>query len=424
MLGPAGRRGVVDDDRGGPLGPALGQFVADVDPVHVVEVGAEVRHPVAVHHARQPDAERQGPGVAGHARSSGGGGQDTVSTSSSASGGVGSLSNSSISPPAPRRTASSFEPPMSTPTQAPDGTTPEGVGTRSRPQSYEARPLPIASAPLPAAPPGASPSQGEAVQRHRRGRRHVERIDARGHGYAHRPAHGQHRRAQARALRPDHDGHPLALQLLGDRPRGCSALERGVSANSVKPLSAHQAERRRPGAKTGERDPQHQAERDPDAPAVERVGTGGVDQDGAGAESGSVAEDGTQVFLVVHPLDDHHRRAPGRRQQAGRARQGQPRRQARARRGARRSRPPPTSPRPRRRRRARPAAGPARPAPLGGGAAPAPRAEGRREPSTASTASFPSATKYPCGQPRSGAAGPGPSGHGKATRRGSPGSSM
>ena len=56
VLGPARRRGVVDDHRGGPLRPARGQLVADVDPVHVMEVGTEVGHAVPVHHARQTDA--------------------------------------------------------------------------------------------------------------------------------------------------------------------------------------------------------------------------------------------------------------------------------------------------------------------------------------------------------------------------------
>jgi hypothetical protein len=52
VLSPTCRRGVVDDDRGSSLRPAPGQLVADVDAVHVMEVGAEMRHPFTVHHAR------------------------------------------------------------------------------------------------------------------------------------------------------------------------------------------------------------------------------------------------------------------------------------------------------------------------------------------------------------------------------------
>jgi len=65
-------------------------------------------------------------------------------------------------------------------------------------------------------------------------------------------------------------------------------------------------------------------ERDPHAPAVKRVGTGGVEKDGAGAKGGRIAEYRAQVLLVVHPLDDHQqwRDEPG--QQLAGWRDGQP----------------------------------------------------------------------------------------------------
>ncbi len=201
MLGPARRRGVVDDYRVGSLGPALGKLVADVDPVDVVEVGAEMSHPVAVHHAREPDAQRHVAGVAGRPGGPAAAAR-TMSMSSPASGGVGSLSNASMPPAAPRRTASTLEPPMSTPTQEPEGTRPEG---RKHAQGHNPRPR------------AGSRQGGETVQGHRGGGGHVERVDARRHGDAHRPAHPEHRGAQAVAFCAD-DHATWALELAATAP--------------------------------------------------------------------------------------------------------------------------------------------------------------------------------------------------------------
>ena len=212
VLGPACRRGVVDDHRGGPLRPALGQLVADIDPVHVVEVGAEVRHPVAVHHARQADAQRQGPGVARRARGPGGGGQDGVDqlVGVGRGGQLVELFYLAIGAQADGEQLRTADVDANA---GAAGTRPEGGGDALKATILWARPSSTVNV-APEAQGLAEP--GEAVQGHRRRRRHIERIDARGHGYAHRPAHPEHGGAQARALGADHDGDPFAPQLLGD----------------------------------------------------------------------------------------------------------------------------------------------------------------------------------------------------------------
>ena len=155
---------------------------------------------------------------------------------------------------------------------------------------------------------------GECVEGDSGGRRHVQRVD---------PVHDRnrdnnigHRQGgfrQARPLGPEKQGHTngvigaghLGLQF-GETDGRDSAVGRrtwgqGGDDETGRP---HLEQPGRPRRQPGERHVQDMSDGHPDRPAVERVGTGGVQKNTGYPESGGIAEQGADVLVVVEALED------------------------------------------------------------------------------------------------------------------------
>src|SRR5579875_1618394 len=174
----------------------------------------------------------------------------TAATTSMGSVGVGRLHWASTSPVGPSLTASTLDPPMSTPTQGA---------------------LNVA----PGATSGLLFQAGKALQRHGGGRGDVERVDTGCHRDPHRAGLSQHLLAQTGGLVADGQGHPGPLELGRSRPDRLGVAGRGERQQHEAPLSQG-LQRRGPRRQPGERYPEHVAHRHPHAATVQGVGAAGV----------------------------------------------------------------------------------------------------------------------------------------------------
>ena len=137
---------------------------------------------------------------------------------------------------------------------------------------------------------------------------HVEGVHTGSQRNAHPTVGGPERRGREPfAFGADQEGHPGSSgdgsDVLGV---GCRRQSQHLEAGGPK-----LAESRRPVGSPGERQPKGMSHRHPDAPAVERVGRGRVEDNPAGTEGGRIAEQGAQVLMVVHAFD-HEEAVSGR----------------------------------------------------------------------------------------------------------------